>query len=243
MMSIARSLVVFTKAMGILTAAAGGMVMVRAVRWRDGRRICQEQVGGWAGDALLRMVGISMNVHGTLPDSHTPHFYMANHSSSLDLPILMALRLPNARTFLKERFRLYGPLGLVGMLTGTLYTAPQDQHERRVARFKHAEAVLKKSGCSAFGSPEGTRVTGTEIGPFNRGIFHIVTHLKLPIVPVLILIPQEIDPGRSIAVGAPGEIHVHLGDPIDTQHWRVEDLEENKERVRDHFVAWNKALR
>lgn len=229
--------------MGILAAAAGAMVAVRAVRWRDGRRICQEQIGGWAGSSLLRLLGVSMSVHGTLPEMSGPCFYMANHSSSLDLPILMALRLPDARTFLKERFRLYGPLGLVGMLTGTLYTAPQAQHARRVARFKRAEATLRRSGCSAFGSPEGTRVTGPEIGPFNRGIFHIVTNLKLPIVPILILIPEDSDPGRSISVDSAGEVHVHIGEPMDTRQWREDEIDANKEAVRAHFVAWNKRLR
>lgn len=229
--------------MGILAAAAGAMVAVRAVRWKDGRRICQEQIGGWAGSSMLRLLGVSMNVHGTVPDMSGPCFYMANHSSSLDLPILMALRLPDARTFLKERFRLYGPLGLVGMLTGTLYTAPQEQHARRVERFKRAEEILRSSGCSAFGSPEGTRVTGPEIGPFNRGVFHIVTNLKLPIVPILILIPQDSDPGRSISVDAPGEVHVYIGEPIDTRHWREDEIDANKETVRAHFVAWNKTLR
>jgi putative phosphoserine phosphatase/1-acylglycerol-3-phosphate O-acyltransferase len=229
--------------MGILAVAAGAMVVVRAVRWRDGRRICQEKVGGWAGESLMRLLGVSMKVHGTLPELSGPCFYMANHSSSLDLPILMALRLPDARTFLKERFRLYGPLGMVGMLTGTLYTAPQQQHARRVERFKRAEAILRRSGCSAFGSPEGTRVTGPEIGPFNRGVFHIVTNLKMPIVPILILIPQDSDPGRSISVQSAGEVHVHIGTPIDTSNWKEEELDTNKDMVREHFVAWNKVLR
>lgn len=242
-MSVLRSTRVFLGGMGILTVAAGAMIPIRLLRPRDGRRICQEQIGGWAGDAILRWVGVEMQVHGAPPWTQGPCFYMANHSSSLDLPILMALRLPDARTFLKERFRWYGPLGLVTWLTGTLYTAPQEDHERRVALFREAEEILRASGCSAFGSPEGTRVPGREIGPFNRGVFHLVTKLRLPIVPILILIPEDSDPGRSISVENTGVVHVHVGTPIDTSLWREEDIDRNKEQVRSHFVAWNEELR
>ncbi len=242
-MSVGRSLYVFTGGMGILSAAAGAMTAVRVLRPRDGRRICQESIGGWAGDALLRFVNLDLKVHGAPPWPKGQCFYMANHSSSLDLPILMAMRFPDARTFIKERFRWYGPLGLVTMLTGTLFTAPQDEHERRVARFKDAEEVIRRTGCSVFGSPEGTRVPGPDIGPFNRGVFHIVTRLGIPIVPIMILIPEDSDPGTSVAVGSAGVVHVHVGEPIETSGWREEDVDANKERVRDLFVNWNEDLR
>jgi putative phosphoserine phosphatase/1-acylglycerol-3-phosphate O-acyltransferase len=242
-MSVGRSLYVFTGGMGILSVAAAAMAATRVLRPRDGRRICQESIGGWAGDALLRFVGLEMQVHGAPPWPQGPCFYMANHSSSLDLPILMALRFPDARTFIKERFRWYGPLGVVTTLTGTLFTAPQDDHARRVARFQAAEEVLRRTGCSVFGSPEGTRVPGPEIGPFNRGVFHLVTRLGIPIVPVLILIPEGSDPGKSVSVGGPGVVHVHVGEPLDTSQWREEDVDANKERVRDLFVNWNEELR
>lgn len=242
-MSMGRTLYIVTGGMGILCAAATAMTVVRLLRPREGRRICQESIGGWAGEAILDWVGVSMKVHKGPAWPEGPCFYMANHSSSLDLPILMALRLPNARTFMKERFRWYGPLGLVTMLTGTLFTAPQEDHERRVRRFKRAEEILRASGCSAFGSPEGTRVPGPEIGPFNRGVFHLVTRLGIPIVPLMILIPESSDPGRSVSVEASGVVHVHVGEPIDTSGWQEEDIDKNKEAVRDRFVAWNEELR
>lgn len=225
----------------ILGAAALAMVAVRLTRPDDGRRVCQEVVGGWAGDAILRLLGVRLVVHRDGDWPQGPCFYMSNHSSALDLPVLMALRIPNARTFIKERFRWYGPLGAVTMLTGTLYTAPQEDHARRVSRFKAAEALLRRTGESVYGSPEGTRVEGGEFGPFNRGVFHIATKLKTPIVPMIILIPNETAAGRGLQIHS-GEVHVHVGEPIVTEHWTEEDVDVNKERVRDHFVAWKKEL-
>ena len=237
-----RSGLIFAGTMAILAAAAVAMIVVRVLRPGKGRRICQEVVGGWAGETILKLVGVELVVHREEPWPAPPCFYMSNHSSSLDLPILMALRLPDTRSFIKERFRWFGPLGLVTMLTGTFFTAPHEDHERRVALFKKAEEVLRRSGGSVFGSPEGTRVPAREIGPFNRGVFHIVTNLGIPIVPMLILIPAQSDPGRGYAVNRGGVVHVHVGDPISTVDWTFEGIEENKENVRDRFVAWNQEL-
>ena len=240
MAGVLKSLYVIVGGQAILGVASTAMLAVRIARPRDGRRICQEVIGGWAGDAILKLLKIDLVVHrGDWPDG--PCFYMSNHSSALDLPVLMALRPPNSRSFMKKQYRWYGTLGLVTMLTGTLYTAPQDQHDRRVARFKLAEAILRRTGESVYGSPEGTRVEGREFGPFNRGVFHIATRLKMPIVPVIILIPEDTAQGVGVQVN-PGEIHVHVGDAIRTDHWTEEDVDANKERVRDHFVAWNKEL-
>ncbi len=240
MASALRSAYVAVSGLSILGAASMAMAVVRVVRPKEGRRICQEVIGGWAGETILKVLGIDLQVHrGDWPKG--PCFYMSNHSSALDMPVLMAVRPPNARTFMKERFRWYGPLGLVTMLTGTLYTAPQEEHDRRVERFKQAEALLRRTGESVFGSPEGTRVTGGDFGPFNRGVFHIATNLKMPIVPMIILIPEETASGTGVQVNS-GEIHVHVGEPIATDDWTEDDVDANKEAVRDHFVAWKKEL-
>ena len=246
-MSALRTVKIFVGGQAILGAATAAMLAVRVLRLGGGRRFCQETLGGWAGMALLRLSGVELRIHRAGPSPERPCFYMANHSSSLDLPVLMALRLPDTRTFIKERFRWFGALGTTLMLTGALFTAPQEDHERRVRRFRDAERLLRRTGESVFGSPEGTRVRpdrvpGPAIGPFNRGVFHLATALRLPIVLILIVIPPEIDPGSGIA-GKPGVVDVYVGAPIDTSGWTLDELDANKEAVRDRFVAWSEEVR
>lgn len=241
-MSALRTAQVFVVGQAILGAASAAMLAVRVLGFGGGRRFCQEVIGGWAGDALLRLIGVEMRVHRKAPPPRRPCFYMANHSSSLDLPVMMALRLPDTRTFIKERFRWYGALGTALMLTGALFTAPQGDHERRVQRFRDAQRLLGRTGESVFGSPEGTRIPGPTIGPFNRGVFHLAMLLQLPIVPILIVIPPEIDPGNGIAAKR-GAVDVHIGEPIETSGWTLEELDARKEAVRDHFVAWSDEVR
>jgi putative phosphoserine phosphatase/1-acylglycerol-3-phosphate O-acyltransferase len=219
--SALRTAKVFVFGQAILGFASVAMLAVRVLHLGGGRRFCQEVIGGWAGDALLRLNGIALRVHRTGPTPGRPCFYMANHSSSLDLPVLMALRLPDTRTFIKERLRWYGTLGTALMLTGALFTAPQEDHERRVQRFRDATRLLRSTG---------------------EGVFHLATVLQLPIVPILIVIPPEIDPGTGIAA-QPGVVDVHIGEPIDTSGWTLDELDANKEAVRDRFVAWSDEVR
>ena len=95
------------------------------------------------------------------------------------------------------------------------------------------------TGESAYLSPEGVRVATGEIGRFNRGVFHIVTNLKRPIAPFFISIPASMDPRKGLCA-SPGTVDVYFLPEIDTSSWRLEDLVENKDMVRNCFVGWHR---
>ena len=63
------------------------------------------------------------------------------------------------------------------------------------------------------------------------------TSLKAPIVPFYIQIPAHINPGCGIDA-EPGTVHIYFEDPIQTADWKLEDLVENKEKVRNLFLAY-----
>ena len=143
---------------------------------------------------------------------------------------------------MKRSFLLVPPLGLMSWLTGTFFTPPQSMPEKRIRCFQAVERTLRRTGESVFLSPEGTRVTTGEIGPFNKGTFHLATNLKAPIVPLFIDIPSEIHPGKGFRA-PPGTVHVHVHAPVSTETWRLEELEANKAAVRERFVGYLDAAR
>jgi 1-acyl-sn-glycerol-3-phosphate acyltransferase len=122
---------------------------------------------------------------------------------------------------------------------GTFFTVPQSRPAERVRIFQRADRILRRTGESVYLSPEGGRITTGEIGHFNKGAFHLATSLKAPIVPLFFQIPREIDPGRGFDA-RPGVVHVYVMPVIDTSGWRIEQLHEHKERVRDMFVRWHR---
>ena len=90
-------------------------------------------------------------------------------------------------------------------------------------------------------SPEGTTITTGRIAKFNKGAFHLATNLKVPIVPVYIYIPADVNPGRAYRTSG-GHVDVYVLPEIDTRKWVLDELEENKKMVRSVFVEFHNRM-
>lgn len=192
--------------------------------------------------AVLAVYGVQVRVLAEMPFTRTQAVYISNHTSTLDLFVLVALGLPNCRFFLSGFLRKFVPLGVIAWAMGTFFTVPQDRPEERKRIFTRAAETLRRSGESVYLSPEGGRITTGQIGHFNKGAFHMATDLRAPIVPMYLQIPKAMDPGRGYRAGR-GTITVHVLPPIDTGAWTEDEVMSNKERVRDTFVRVHQELR
>ncbi len=237
MLARLRSAAVIVGTLLLLSVTAAVMLVVSLVTLFQTRRFCAETIAPPVARAALWLAGVELVVQRSEPWPEQQAIYVANHTSSLDLFILIAMKLPNTRFFMKRRFLLLLPLGVIAWLTGTFFTPPQTDRSKRVACFEAAERTIRRSGESVFLSPEGTRVTTGKIGPFNKGTFHLATNLQVPIVPIFIDIPRAINPGKGIATKA-GRVIVQVKPAISTAGWVLDDLEQNKDDVRDLFVAY-----
>lgn len=231
----------YSATMVILSLGAAAMLIVAMLTLFRARRFYTEVAARALGRTVLWMWGIRMLVHQVEPFPETQTVYISNHTSTIDLFVLISLGLPNARFFLSGFLRKLIPLGVIGYLTGTFWTYPQTESGKRVRCFQHADRTLKRSGESVYLSPEGERVTTGLIGPFNKGAFHLATSLQAPIVPLYIRIPRAIDPGKGFDAKR-GTVHVHVKPAIDTRDWRLEDLERNRDRARALFLTWHQDL-
>lgn len=192
--------------------------------------------------AILRLWGVRLRLHGAPPWPAGQTVYVSNHTSTLDVFILTALGLPQARYFLSGYLRKVPPVGILGMLSGVFWTASQTFTELRREIFAGAAADLRASGESVFLSPEGERVLGGQVGPFNRGAFHLAISLGADIVPLFIVIPQAIDPGRGLVTGR-GTVDVHVFAAIATAGLGVDDVDALRTAVRERYLAWNAEYR
>lgn len=223
---------------GLLTVGSVAMLVVALVTAFQARRFYSERMASPMGRWILRLLGVQMVVHDRPPDTGEQRVYISNHTSTLDVFVLIGLGLPNTRFFLSGFLRKLLPLGLIGYLIGIFWTVPQEFPARRVAIFSRAERILRRTGESVYLSPEGKRVATGEVGAFNKGAFHLATNLRAPIVPFYIYIPPAIDPGMGY-VAQPGRLDVYFKPAVDTHDWQLADLVANKEAVRDRFVAWH----
>jgi len=218
-----------------LTIGSIAMLVVAISTLGLARRFYSETIGRWIGWSVLRLSGIRYHVHGATDRSGRQTIYISNHTSTLDVFILIGLALPRTRFFLSGFLRKMPPIGIIGTLIRIFWTVPQEYPEQRRQIFKRADRVLRRTGDSVYLSPEGMRVTNGEIGAFNKGAFHLATSLRAQIVPIYIAIPRDIDPGMGYDA-KPGTTDVHFLSPIDASNWRLADLDANRRAVRDLFI-------
>jgi 1-acyl-sn-glycerol-3-phosphate acyltransferase len=206
------------------------------------RRLYSEVLARALGTMVLQLWGVRYRVHGSPQPSSRQTVYIANHSSTIDLFVLIALGLPRTRFFLSGFLRTMPPIAIVGGLIRIFWTVPQEFPNERKAIFKRAARVLRDTGDSVFLSPEGKRVTTGAIGHFNKGAFHLATSLGAPIVPLYFSIPRSIDPGMGYDA-KPGALDVYFLPPIDTSAWTVNDIERNRDDVRALYTRVHDEMR
>lgn len=230
-------------AMLVMSLGAAAMLLVAAATGFRLRRFYSERMATPLGRAVLRIFGVRYAVQ-LQPGAAFPSgqvVYVSNHTSTIDMFVLIALGLPGTRFFLSGYLRKLLPLGIIGYLIGIFWTVPQDRPQDRRRIFARAAAVLKRTAESVYLSPEGERITSGRIGHFNKGAFHLATDLQAPIVPLFLWIPRVMDPGKGLAARA-GTVEVHVGPPIATAGWRVEDVERNRDAVRACYERWHAEL-
>ena len=226
----------------ITHVAAVLALVVSVITLFQARRFVAGTIIRQASRLVLAIGGVEIVVHGDRRWPTTQTVYVFNHTSSLDLFVVCALGLPDVRFFLKRKFLLFPPMGLLAALAGTFFTAPQTQPEKRTRLFQHATRVLQRTRGSVFLSPEGTRVTTGEIGAFNKGAFHLAAALRAPIVPLYFATPRSSDPGKGLRVGS-GTVHVHVLPTVATTSWNVEDIGHHRDEIHALFTAHHEQLR
>jgi 1-acyl-sn-glycerol-3-phosphate acyltransferase len=234
--------VALAAASGILISIAAALMLpLGAVTLFRARRL-YARIATKLCRAILALYGVRIRLHNERGFPQTQTVYISNHSSSLDLFLLVALGLPNCRFFLSGFLRKLIPLGIISWMMGTFFTVPQQFPEERRRIFTRAGRTLKRTGESVYLSPEGGRITDGTIGHFNKGAFHLATVLRAPIVPMYFHIPPEIDPGLGVDA-RPGTVDIYILPPIHTTEWSEADVVRNKERVREVFVRAHQETR
>src|SRR5207247_5168082 len=135
----------------LMTAGAGCLLLVGAASGFRARRL-YAVVTARIARVVLRLYGIRLEVHGHLAAGRRV-VYISNHTSTLDLFVLVALDLPRTRFFLSGFLRPVLPLGAIAWLLGTFFTVPQTRPAERRRIFARADRILRRTRESVYLSP------------------------------------------------------------------------------------------
>jgi 1-acyl-sn-glycerol-3-phosphate acyltransferase len=125
-MRSARGLLRLAASFAVLTLGALVMLVVAAATLGFARRFYSEVVGRWIGISILRIHGLRHRVHGSPARASTQTVYVSNHTSTIDVFLLIALALPRTRFFMSGFLRKFVPIGIIGTLIRIFWTVPQE---------------------------------------------------------------------------------------------------------------------
>lgn len=226
--------------LGLLSGAAGAATVVQVATGFRARRFVQDRLAVRMARAILAAFGIEVEVvdpRGALA-AVEPCVFIGNHTSTLDFFIVTGLGIPGLRGFMARKNALMLPVGVLGVMLQHFFLPSQADPEGRRAVFMRAAEVLRRTGEPVFLTPEGTRHLSGELGPFNKGAFHLAIALGRPIQPLRIEIPPEINPGKGFRT-RPGKVTVRALDPIPTEGRAADpaSLEAFAAEVRERMSA------
>ncbi len=194
----------------------------------------------WVGYALgitaLTTAGVRRKIkyHGEKPKD--PAIFIINHSSTLDLFIMLTLFLPGIR-YIAKRELMYNPFFLILVKFSGQIMINRKDSRGAITQLHQAYKRIRRDRLSLFFAPEGTRSETGEIAPFKSGAFQTAMDLGYPIVPIYIEGAFDLCPGKSL-VTLPGTVTVHIYPPIDTSHWNKKNLRKHIDEVREMYLGW-----
>jgi 1-acyl-sn-glycerol-3-phosphate acyltransferase len=218
-MSLLRSLFFSTPLIALSTIVLGTVSLIAS--FFDASGNTQYAVARVWGRVLLAAGFIRVRAEGLEKlDPRTPYVLVANHSSYMDIPAILA-RLPH-------QFRFFAKKGLfqIPFLGWHLRRAGHLQVDRSSARaslktMSEGARMVRERGVSVLLFPEGGR-SAHALREFKEGAAYIAIKAGVPAVPIALVGMRRILPMGSIHIRS-GRAVLRVGDPIPTEGMTVSD--------------------
>jgi putative phosphoserine phosphatase/1-acylglycerol-3-phosphate O-acyltransferase len=184
---------------------------------------------------MFELVGVHLNVVGEEHLwSHRPAVFIFNHRTGLDPFIAASLVQKDFSGVAKKELEKDPVIGMLGRI-GDIAFVDRGNTAKAIESLEPLVQLTKTKKLSVLASPEGTRVVGAEVGPFKKGPFRMAMAAGVPVVPIVIRNAEVLGP-RNATVIRPGTVDVAVLPPISVERWKVADLAERIEAVRQQFL-------
>jgi 1-acyl-sn-glycerol-3-phosphate acyltransferase len=178
---------------------------------------------------LLRLLRVAVALEGQerMPDG--PAVYAANHSSSLDILVVLAWLPRDVRIIYKRSLSYVPLLGWSMPIAG--HIAIDRSNPFRARRSLERAARRIRAGTSVLVFPEGTRSPDGVVRHFKRGSFSLALEAGVPIVPVSLVGVKALVPRGLISL-RPGRVVLRVHAPLPVDGRTKDDAEALAEQTR-----------
>ncbi|MEK6677042.1 MAG: lysophospholipid acyltransferase family protein [Planctomycetota bacterium] len=190
----------------------------------------------WWGRTLLWVCGVKLTVEGRhrIPDG-IPHFFVGNHQSALDIPILFVALRGHVRFMAKE---VLFKFPIFGWILSRYGFVPVDRgRARRAAIILHGMIEeLQRNPISFVVFPEGTRTPDGSLQTFRLGAFNVCIRAGMSVVPFTIDGAWAVCPPRSLRI-RPGPVRLVFGTPVPSEVVLAMTPSQLQDRVKGEVAA------
>lgn len=184
---------------------------------------------------ILTIGKIKFNVNGLKNiDSRNNYFFVPNHESALDIPLVFAsipMHVVSVAKIELSRIPFFG----WSMIAGGHFFVDRSNHKKAMRSIEQARISMKKNPRSIFLFPEGTRSLNGKVGRFKKGGLKLAIDLGVPIVPIGIIGTNQFQSNlrRGLNIGS---LELNIGKPIQTKKIKEEELPSFVEDLREKVI-------
>jgi 1-acyl-sn-glycerol-3-phosphate acyltransferase len=206
-------------------------LMLLALPFRSWRVKIGNFCGKIIGPVISRLIGAKViNSNSDKLNNSTPAIFVTNHSSALDVFICMGLCPYGGCGVGKKEVIKIPFFGQAYWLSGHLLI-DRGNNTKAIASMTKLSNFVKNKNLSIWIWPEGTRSLDGKLIPFKKGFVHLALATGLPIVPVVLHGAHKVWPAKTMQF-YPGEVKVEVLDPIKTDNWTKETIDDHVEQVK-----------
>ena len=181
---------------------------------------------------LLKIGGIKIKVHGSLPKDSSNFVYVSNHSSLWDIPLILSAVDDNIRIMYKKELEKI-PIFGYGLKKSPFIAVKREEARNAMSSIESTVKSMKE-GSSVLVYPEGTRSKDGNIGEFKRGAFLLAEKAGKPIIPLTIIGSFDIM-GKGKKEIKSSIINIYIGSVINVNE-NMTRLEEKELMQNVHII-------
>jgi 1-acyl-sn-glycerol-3-phosphate acyltransferase len=159
----------------------------------------------------------------------TQYFFLANHLSNFDVPLLFrAIPTPIRYLAKKELYKI--PVFAQALKVAGIVKIDRGAGATSYTAINEGVARAKENGYSLIVFPEGTRSRDGALHPFKKGAFRMAISTGLPVVPVTVNGTWDVWPPGS-KLFYKGHANVEIHEPIETAGLTAKDIDALRRQV------------
>jgi 1-acyl-sn-glycerol-3-phosphate acyltransferase len=212
----------------VITALCGSLSLLFSFADKKGRM--QHRIARFWARAVVWVAGCTITVRGMENLRSQPVAVCAsNHTSYMDTPVIFGALPFQFRILAKKEL---WPIAFIGWYLNRSGQIPIDTANPRATLSSLSVGVKAlRSGTSLFVFPEGGRTATGGLKPFLSGAAYLAIRAQVPLVPIALTGVYDLLPIHTRHL-YPGELTVHVGDPIETKGMTPRQTDELNAKLR-----------